>query len=176
MKKLIFIIPALLIFFSSFQQVQAQAAVEDYDQAIMANPISLLFGWFNAAYEVQVTTNNSLVVNGYYFSLFDYWTAFGVGASFRWYFDAFNTGVTPIEGLGVGPLVRLEFWTYDDAGGPFAYDGGTGISIGGEAVYKWVWGGFVLEPGLNVTFGVADVEGLGDISPVGAQLAIGYAW
>jgi hypothetical protein len=149
-----------------------------YDNAITANPLGLIFGVFNAQYEFQTSGNNSFLIRGNYWTpgvAFAGWTAYGVGASYRWYIDPFNQGTRPIEGFNFGPAVAVDFWSWDDD--PFFnYDGGAAFRIGAEASYKWVFGGFAVEPGLNLMFSASNVEGLGTLSALGLLFNIGYAW
>jgi hypothetical protein len=166
-----FIISFLFFSASSFAQ-----QTRNYDNAITANPLGLAFGIFNAQFEFQTSSNNSILIRGNYWTLFDNWTAYGAGASYRWYVDAFDQSTTPISGFSFGPAVSFDFWSWDDDLDIFDYDGGTTVRLGAEANYKWVWGGFVLEPGINLMFSVSDVEGLGTISPFGLLFNIGYAW
>jgi hypothetical protein len=155
---------------------------ENYDYAITANPLGLAFGLFNAQFEFQTSQNNSFLVRGNYWTpgvAFSNWTAYGIGASYRWYLDAFKQGTTAITGFSFGPAVAVDFWSWDlddDFGFFDDYDGGATFRIGAEANYKWIWGGFALEPGINIMFAVSDVEGLGTLSPFGILFNIGYAW
>jgi hypothetical protein len=155
---------------------------ENYDNAITANPLGLAFGLLNAQYEFQLGSANSVLIRGNYWTpggLFSGWSAYGFGGSYRWYMDAFKQGTTPISGFSFGPAVSVDFWSWDDEdvfGIDTDYDGGATFRIGAEANYKWVWGGFALEPGINLMFAIADIEGLGTISPFGILFNIGYAW
>jgi hypothetical protein len=171
MRKLIIVLAAVLLI-----SVSANAQRGNYSQAIKANPLGLALGIFNAEYEFRLGTNNSLGISGNYWTLFSDWNAYGVGATYKWYFDAFNTGANALAGLGVGPALSADFWTYNTGAGLFNYDGGTTFRVGAEATYKWIFGGFVVEPGMNFMFVVSEVTGLGTISPFGIIFNIGYAW
>lgn len=145
---------------------------QSYNSAISANPIALAYGMFNATYESRMTAVNSFTISGYYWS-FSNWTAFGFGGSYRWYLKLVQDKKTPLEGLSAGPAIAIGFWKWNYAG--YNYSGGTSIAIGGEAAYKWVFDGFVVEPILQIMFNVANIEGL-DYRPFGAGVNIGYAW
>lgn len=149
------------------------AAKSSYSQSITANPLGLAFGLLNATYEQQLSPNNSFTVSGYYFSITD-WNAYGIGGSYRWYIDLFKTRQKPIEGFSVGPKAGFSFWGWDGITG--IYDDGMTITIGGEALYKWVWDGFALEVGINLDFPVIKPKGLSGLTPFGLVAAVGYAW
>jgi hypothetical protein len=154
----------------------ANAQKEKYGQCIGANPLGLVFGQLNVTYEQQLSKTNSFTVSGYYMSISD-WSAFGFGGSYRWYISPFKDGKKIIEGFSFGPLLAIGFWNYDGAYDyPDGNNGGTSIALGCEAAYKWVWGGFYLEPMLNIQFSLMkpDHYGTYDMFHLGAN--IGYAW
>jgi len=164
------LILAALIFFANAQS--NYAAKGNYSQAITTNPLGLAFGLLNATYEQQLSSNNSFTVNGYYWTITD-WIGYGIGGSYRWYFDLFKTRQKPLEGFSVGAAINLNSWTWN--GFVSAYDNGITIMIGGTATNKWVWDGFALEAGVSLGFPIVGLEGL-NISPFGLVGAIGYAW
>ncbi len=151
---------------------ESKARKASYSQAITVNPIGLAFGSLNALYEGQLSKKNSFTAGGYLFTIGD-WVGYGVGGSYRWYIDLFKTRKRPIEGFAVGPKAQIDTWTW--GGAAKSYDGGVTFTIGGEAVYKWIWDGFVLETGVVVNFNLAGLEGL-NYSPFGLVGSIGYAW
>ncbi|MFA6571662.1 MAG: hypothetical protein WCT77_10580, partial [Bacteroidota bacterium] len=128
---------------------------QKYTHAISANPIGLVFGLFNATYEQQVAPINSFTINGYYWSIVD-WAAYGIGGSYRWYPKLFDDGKRPLEGFSCGPLVQIGFWKWN-GWGTYSDYGGVSFAIGGEAAYKWVFGGFVVEPSINLVFNLSKV-------------------
>lgn len=148
--------------------------------AISANPIGLAFGILNATYEHKVGTSNSFTVSGYRFSFATNWSAYGIGGSYRWYFNL-DDGKKPIQGLSAGPLIAFGFWSWDgpDIYDPWgildSYDGGTSVAIGGELAYKWVFSGFVVEPILALTFNAVDITGL-SYQAYGVGVNLGYSW
>jgi hypothetical protein len=160
----------------SFQVLHAQG---QYKHAISGDPLDLLISKvFNATYEHQLSAKNTFTVSASYYSYSDWWSAMGIGGSYRWYFPGlFNDGKNPIEGFSAGPMARVSFWSWDGPDTPY-YDDYTGdvyIVIGGEAAYKWVFDGFVVEPIVRIGFGVTDITGLG-YDAYGAGVNIGYAW
>lgn len=168
----ILLIAAAFIALPLSNEVKAQK--KSYSQSIIANPLGLAFGMFNATYEQRVTETNSFTVNGYYWSFLD-WQAYGFGGSYRWYLSPFDDGKKILEGFSFGPVVAVGFWSWDGMVTDL-YDGGTSINIGAEAAYKWVWGGFVLEPSISLLFNVSSISGLDSYSPFGLGLGLGYAW
>jgi hypothetical protein len=167
MKKFFLLALAALLIFSA-TNLSAQKA-DKYTQAITANPIGLIFGYFNASYEFQVAPENTLTINGLYWG-YSGWSAFGIGGSYRWYIVKEDKKKI-IEGFGFGPTASLGFWNYENDG----YSGGTSLSIGGVASYKWVFGGFVVEPLLVLSFNLMTIEGLA-YNSFGLGCNLGYAW
>lgn len=163
---------ALFMFF-----MPGKSSAQTYNQAVSANPLGLVFDIFNVTYEHKLSQTNSFTVNGYYWGV-ENWNAYGFGGSYRWYIDAFKDGKTSLEGFSVGPAVAIGFWSFD---GPSYMDygdsfGGTSIAIGGEAAYKWVWDGFMLEPSISIMFNASKVDGYNDYNAFGLGLSAGYAW
>ncbi len=139
---------------------------KSYSSSISGDPIALIFGYFNVTYEFQMSPTNSLTLFGSYFFPSD-WTAIGLGASYRWYIVK-EKKKKIIEGFGFGPKAVLSFWSSN------IYDGGVGFSIGGEAAYKWVFGGFVVEPIVSLMIPLVKYYGSGVFAGIGVNL--GYAW
>lgn len=151
----------------------AQKVTKRYHQSISANPVGLIFGILNATYEQQISAKNTFTVNGLYWSIGN-WTAFGIGGSYRWYILESETNKKPIEGLSVGPTISFSSWSFDTDFGSLDVDEGLNVALGGEVAYKWVFGsGFTVEPILSFSFGVT---GVGDLTPFGAGVNLGYAW
>ena len=148
------------------------SSAQSYANSISADPLSLAFHVFNATYEHRVSPMNSFTIFGSYFTFVD-WTAYGVGASYRWYFNI-NDGKNPLAGLSAGPVAAFSTWTWDGAA-YWGYEGGGTFSIGGQAAYKWIFGGFVLEPNVMILFQTKKLSGL-DWSPFGIGVNLGYAW
>lgn len=171
MKKLSYVLLILFIVFSTME-LSAQkrvTPVEKYSNGISANPIGLVFGFLNATYEFQVAPENSITISGYYWNFLG-WTAYGLGGSYRFYIVKEETKRI-IEGFSFGPAASVGFWGYETS----LYSNGTSLAIGGEAAYKWVWGGFMLEPNIQLMINVLNIEGLAYRS-FGLGVNIGYAW
>ena len=169
MKKIIAIAFLVVLTLSALpNRTQAQA----YSKSIGADPLGLAFGLFNATFESKISSTNSFTLFGSYWTYVD-WSAYGFGGSYRWYFDL-NDGKRPITGLSAGPFASVGFWTW---GGPsyIDYSGGTSFAIGGEVAYKWVFGGFVVEPILRLALPVSKVNGL-NYTSFGLGCTLGYAW
>lgn len=169
MKKLL-VVSALILTFA-LSNVSAQ-----YSRAISVDPIDFLVSKvFNATYEHQLSEKNSFTVFASYYSYSEWWSAYGIGGSYRWYLTGvLNDDKTPIEGLSVGPMAKISFWSWD---GPsyFSWDGGTYIVIGAEAAYKFNFGNWFVEPIIRLGFAVSDLDGLG-YDPFGGGVNVGYAW
>jgi len=162
----------ILIAITTTTNVVAQKGIK-YNQSISANPLGLLFGVFNVTYEQQIAPKNTFTINGSYFTYND-WSAGSIGGSYRFYL--LQEDVRAIQGFSFGPMAEIAFWSW---GGPgtFSYEGGTVFYIGAEAAYKWVFsGGFMVEPLLQLRFGVNKLEGLGGFSSYGLGVNLGYAW
>jgi hypothetical protein len=153
------------IFLGIFIFAQTQPA-KAYTKSISGDPIGLIFGLFNVTYEFQTGPQNSMTIFGNY--LFPTgWTALGLGASYRWYIVK-EKKKKIIEGFSFGPKAMFSYWGSD------VDDGGIGFSIGGEAAYKWVFGGFVVEPIVNLMIPV--VKYYGNSVYFGLGVNLGYAW
>ena len=147
-------------------------AKEVYSNAISANPLGLAFGILNATYETQLSVQNSLTISGYYYSWAVDWAAYGIGGSYRWYIVK-EQGKRIIEGFSFGPMAAFSFWSWRGTG---TADGGSTLSIGIEGAYKWVFGGFVVEPILTISFPVSRFSGAPTYQSYGLGVNLGYAW
>jgi len=140
---------------------------KSYTKSISADPISLIFGMFNVTYEFQTAPQNSWTIFGSYYFPSSSWTVLGAGASYRWYLlNSKKTNI--IEGFSFGPKAYISYWGSDIS------DGGVGFTIGGEAAYKWVFGGFTVEPIFNLLIPL--VKYYGNSLNVGIGVNLGYAW
>ena len=153
------------------QDMKAQS----YSNSLSADPLGLAFGMLNATFESRVGAQNSFTLFGNYYTstyLAD-WTAFGFGGSYRWYFDI-NDGKRPIQGLSAGPFIAFSFWSW---GGPswINYDNSLAVAIGGEGAYKWVFGGFVVEPYLRLALPITKGDGI-TYRGYGLGCNLGFAW
>ena len=175
----------LLIFVVSISSLQAQLIKQQgasqaqypYQKAVSIDPIDFLVSKvFNATYEHKLSPANSFTVFVSYYDYSDYWSAFGIGASYRWYLrDIIQDNETPIGGLSVGPMARISFWDYT---GPnplrLDYDGSLFV-IGAEAAYKFTFDNWYIEPILRLGFAVSKLDNLG-YDPMGGGINFGYAW
>lgn len=164
---------SLAMLFSAVEADAQKKVVKNYKQSIGANPLGLAFGLLNATYEQQLSKNNSFTVSGLYWSIGS-WTAWGLGGSYRWYLLQTDTGKRPLEGFSAGPLISFSSWSYDYDFDIVNIDEGINVAIGAEAGYKWIFGsGFMVEPTVSVSFGLT---GVGDFTPFGLGVNLGYAW
>lgn len=170
MKKLLLFSIAAVMMLSLASNLDAK----NYKQSISIDPLDFLVSKvLNVTYEHQLSKENSFTVFFSYYSYSEYWTAYGIGGSYRWYLtDLLKDKKIPIEGLSVGPMVRASFWSNDYG---YDLDNSVYLVIGGEAAYKWTFNDFVVEPILRLGFGVTDVAYLG-YSGWGAGVNVGYAW
>ncbi len=171
MKKFTLLTILIIIFAMSLPSESYSAG--NYENSISGDPISLIFGNINVTFEHQVMPQNSFTVFASYWSYFD-WTAWGIGGSFRWYIVK-EPGKRILEGFSFGPFLAVNFWSW--GGNTFLndYAGGTTIAIGGEAAYKWVFSGFVVEPILRLAIPFGTLNGLSYRS-FGIGCNLGYAW
>lgn len=170
MKKLL-VVSALILTFA-LSNVSAQ-----YSRAISVDPIDFLVSKvFNATYEHQLSEKNSFTVFASYYSYSEWWSAYGIGGSYRWYLTGvLNDDKTPIEGLSVGPMAKISFWDYSGSDPLGVIDGGSLIVIGAEAAYKFNFGNWFVEPILRLGFAVSELDYLG-YDPLGGGVNVGYAW
>jgi len=171
MKRLLILTITVVMMLSSAMDAQAK----NYTKAITGDPLDFLLSKvFNVTYEHQISKDNSFTIFASYYNYSEYWSAFGIGGSYRWYLsNVLKDEKIPIEGLSVGPMIRASFWTsdyydFEDANSIY-------VVIGGEAAYKFIFDDWVVEPIIRLGIGVTDVENLG-YSGWGAGVNVGYAW
>ena len=146
------------------------------DQIIKTNPLGLAFGNFNATYEKVINEKSSFLVSANYtYRVFGVdVSAFGFGGAYRFYFSHAKKQVP--EGFYINPQANFNFGSVDE----FNY---TGIGIGAEIGYQWIWdSGVVLDLGIGpnyITLGGdtddIDFDNTSGIFP-SATLAIGYSF
>jgi len=147
-----------------FAATSASEAKGGYSSAISGDALGLLFSnYLTITYEFTMSPQNSLSIFGTFYSSGG-WDAFGVGASYRWYLIK-STGPI-LEGFSFGPKAGLSFWSGNGDGTSFA--------AGGEAAYKWIFGGFVVEPILSLMIPFQTYGHSGVYWVLGCNL--GYAW
>ena len=142
--------------------------------ALVVDPVDLINGRINLTYEKKLNSKNSFTINASYWNWADWLSAFGVGASYRWYLDLFEEGKTGMNGLSVGPRADIFFWSYD-AGNTHSY---STVAIGGEANYKWVFGDgkWAVEPTIKLTIPIVKEKGYNYYSNYGFGVNIGYCF
>lgn len=134
----------------------------------------LLKNVLNVTFEYKLSPKNSFTVVGSYYNYNEWWKAYGIGGSYRWYIDLFKEGKNGLNGFSVGPMLRASWWNFDYNG--YTGDTETLVAIGAEAAYKWVFsGGWTVEPILRLSFGVSEISSLG-YEPIGAGINVGYTW
>jgi len=170
MKRIIILTFALAMLISSSTDLSAK----NYKQSISIDPLDFLISKvFNATYEHQLSKDNSLTVFASYYNYSEYWSAYGIGASYRWYLSGvLKDEKFPIEGLSVGPMARVSFWDSDFY--QLDDDNSVYIVIGGEAAYKWVFNDWMVEPILRLGIGLTEINA--GYSGWGAGVNVGYAW
>ncbi len=155
----------------------ASAQSSDADRAgiqrrnlVSANPIGLLFEWYNGEYERAINTTVSLAVAG---STFDFWEEgeryTAIDGIVRYYPQA-----RALRGFSVG--ASLGFVDFDACDDCFDEDG-TSATIGIRGDYVWIIGrdqSFSVATGLGAKRIVSDNLGT-DFLPIG-RLSIGFAW
>ncbi len=166
----------VLIMSMAFLSTPAKAA---YNNNISADPFTLInLGRFNITYEHKLDKLNSFTV---FFESYnqDYrknWNGYGIGGSYRWYISPFKDKKTSLEGFSFGPLLKLVFWEYDYYYKNKHYEDGSTLALGGEVAYKWVWGGFSLEPKITLLLNAYARDGHDGNKPLDLNINIGYAW
>jgi hypothetical protein len=132
--------------------VNAASYTTSKSKVVSVNPISLTWGQLNLQYEQKISAKNSFTVDAGFWSPGGDWTAINIGAAYRWYFDLFEEGKGALNGLSVAPRVALSLWSNSHA----HVDGFTGLSLGADVAYKWVFGEgkWAVEPVLRYGFGV----------------------
>jgi hypothetical protein len=191
-KQISFVVAAwLLIVLSSIplaaQTPQSQPANTGtnaiYTSAISADPIHLVFGWFDATYEYRLSVNNSILANGNYWG-WNNWSGYGLTIAYRRYFSFSKGGQLnkqALEGFSLGPMVGIAFWSwkgdaeYNNDGSQFT--GGTSVQVGIAAAYKWIFnGGWFIEPNLLMLFNPVHPSHFAGFPQFDVGGNIGYAW
>jgi len=114
--------------------------------------------------------NENSITAGLRYSNYSGWSGIGITASYRWY--VFQEQYKMLKGLSFGPLVTLDFLSYETA----SFKNGTPLGVGGEFAYKWIFDGFVVEPIIQVHFSVISFDGSEKYRPFGLGINVGYAW
>lgn len=176
MKKFMTILAMCCAFIAFTNSSNAQTSSKSGNYSLTIDPIDLLVTKvLNATFEAKIDNKTSFTIFGSYYNYNEWWSAFGIGGSYRWYFDIFNEGKKGLNGFSFGPMAKASFWSVSGVQGD-AFDGGLLISIGGEAAYKWIFdNGFTIEPIVRLGIGLTDIDGL-NYDSYGFGVNIGYTW
>jgi hypothetical protein len=159
---------------ASAQSVEADRAGIPRRNLISANPIGLLFEWYNGEYERAMSSTASLAIAASRFD-FDNETYTAVDGIARYYPSG-----RALRGLSVGASLGFVD-IQDDYDCPFdeacIQEGGTSATLGIRGDYVWIIGRdqvFTVATGLGAKRVLADDVGT-EFIPIG-RLSIGYAF
>lgn len=141
---------------------------QDYDQAITADAVSLLFNTASINYEIELNQTNSIVPS-FIFKNYDKWKGIGFGANYRWYVLQNQDKI--ISGFSFGPAFSVIYWDYEHD----RANDGLGVAVGIEAQYKFVFSNIVVEPKINISYLVQSINLL-EYKPFTIGINLGYAW
>jgi hypothetical protein len=169
MKRILILTIAAVMMLSSAMDVQSK----NYTKAISLDPLDFLINRvLNVTYEHQISKENSFTVFASYYSPDEYWSAIGIGGSYRWYLSkVLQDNKIPIEGLSVGPMARFIYWSWELGSASDTY---AAVILGGEAAYKFVFDDWVIEPIIRLGIQVTDVSA--GYNGWGVGVNAGYAW
>lgn len=150
-----------------------------YTKAITVDPI-LLLQWndLRFRYETSLSSKNSLALDLELDNRYNDVVGFRVGALYRWYFrDVFPVHTAGLEGFNLGPYALLGFYSWDYPVSNERRERRTNVhlELGGELAYKWVFGGFTIEPNFRLGFPVVK-KGYYTNFYYGFGVGLGYAW
>jgi hypothetical protein len=179
MKKFLTLAAIAIFFACTAAPASAASYTTGANNVISIDPLDLLIsGRINATFEHKMSAKNSLTINASYYSFSDWWSAIGVGASYRWYVDPFEEGKSALNGLSLGPRVQYFSWNWD--GPDYGYgDWGnySSFSIGVEVAYKWTFSSkWVIEPIFKYTFPVMKKDYGFTPDDWGLGVNLGYAF
>jgi len=172
---LAFILVAALLFTNT---ANAADFTTSKDKVVSVDPLDLLIdGRINATFEKKLSPKNSFTVNATYWGYDKYATAFGLGASYRWYFDLFEEGKSSLNGLSVGPRLDFFFWNRSYNNPSLEDVTYSTLAIGGEVNYKWVFGGgkWAVEPTIKFVIPVLKESGY-SYTNYGLGINLGYCF
>jgi len=166
-KLLTYITFIVLFTFTFFSDTYAQKAKAGrYEYSISGDPIDFLNrDALNVTFEFQTDKINSVTIFGTFYNIDTkaIKSAFALGASYRWYPNFIPDGKKCIEGFAIGPFINGIF-----------FDGGSVFGLGPEFAYKWVFGGFVVEPTFRIYIFTGSERTT--FHSWGLGLNLGYAW
>ena len=177
MKKFLALILVFSITVISFTVNASTPFTTSENAVISVDPIDLLFeGRINATYEKKLNVKNSFTMNATYWHYSSHGSAFGVGGSYRWYFDLFEEDKSALNGFSVGPRADVFFWNwnYDDPNSKNTTY--TTLALGGEVNYKWVFDSkWSVEPTIKFVFPVVKQSGY-KYTNYGLGVNLGYCF
>jgi len=164
----------LAITLAASLSINAASYTTKKGSVLSVDPVDFINGRINLTYEKKLSTNNSFTINGSFWSYYSYLTAFGAGASYRWYLDPFEESKTALNGLSVGPRADIYFWSYDNHGIDHSY---STVAIGAEVNYKWAFSDkWSIEPTIKFMFPVKKEKGYDFYRNYGFGVNIGYCF
>jgi len=169
----------LLVFSFTVASLTVNAAAlhsTNHASVISIDPLDLLFeGRITATYEQKLSTRNSFTVNAIFWNHSKDAFAFGVGGSYRWYFDLFEEGKSSLNGLSIGPRLDFLFWDWAGNDEKKAASFST-LALGGEVNYKWVFDGkWSVEPTIKFVIPVLRKSGY-SYTNHGVGVNLGYCF
>jgi hypothetical protein len=148
----------------------AQARPSSKGSVISLDVLELaLRGPLAIQYEWKTTPVNSWALRGYFWPARDYYSAFGVGAAYRFYVADSRA----LTGLSVAPAGDVYFFSSSELD-----KSATIFLVGGDLAYKWIFDAFAVEPmfGIRIGFGGSEsVSYATGFLPV-LSVNLGYAW
>ncbi|MEO5589552.1 MAG: hypothetical protein ABIS03_08205 [Gemmatimonadaceae bacterium] len=170
MKAIPSLVAVAAIAFASTVSGQTAAPFSNRPNLISANPITVLFGFYNAEFEHALQPTVSIAAAG---SLFDYGSGqyTNLDGILRYY-----PAARAIRGFSVGLSVGVSSFNDDDSGDFYTDDSETVGTLGVRGDYVWLLGRdqrFAVAAGVGAKrlFGSDATEGL----PI-ARLSVGYAF
>lgn len=170
MKKLVLVV-LLAVVFSASARLEAA-----YTKAVATDPVNLLQNdLFNITYETLVSSNNSFLFGFTLDNNYENVVGYTFEANYRWYLrDVFPVATSGLKGLSVGPYGILGLYSWDN---PVNHETSNDFyfAVGGSIEYKWIWGGFQVEPILSVGIPLVK-ESYAKKFRWGLGVSLGYAW
>ncbi|HEX7239535.1 MAG TPA: DUF3575 domain-containing protein [Longimicrobiaceae bacterium] len=127
---------AALVALAPAAEARAQEAPQPYKQVLSANPLGLLFEYYNAEYERALTPTTTLGVAGSYITLFEEANYFSLEGKYRYYPQA-----RALDGFAIGGTLGFAQVDADDIdAGEDGDDTASAFSVGVEIDYNWLVG------------------------------------
>lgn len=114
-----------------------EAEMPQYQNVLSANPLGLLFEYYNAEYERILTPSTTFGLAGSYISLFDEADYFSIEGKYRYYPQA-----EAFSGFAIGGTVGYVQVSEEEVvgGGDIDDDAVSAFSLGIEIDYNWLVG------------------------------------